>query len=270
MRVYKLLKNILILILASILIIAGKESSAETSSTKVVNLRNTSLKSFTKQIYHNFGSSYTSRVEELFGILLGSKKVKFPEKESGFLEFDVLKMKIVGDKMLAVKINNGDVVHAKDKCKISFTPRIDCFVYIFKIGTTGVISPLFPRKKFSRQTNPLMANSTYFVPPMKKWLPFEEGYGKEAIVMSAFTKRNQDIERLMEYFNDFSTNDPLANKKNAKPLREIPIINKGIGGIGKSENRMVRLPFDEFGEFTSTEFSWKGPEIVITLWYKYK
>ncbi len=270
MRVYKLLKNILIFILASILIIAGKESSVETSSTKVINLRNTSLKSFTKQIYQNYGSSYTSHVEELFRILLGSKKVHFPEEESSFLEFDVLKMKVVGDKMLAVKINNGDVVHAKDKCKISFTPRTDCFIYIFKIGTTGVISPLFPRKKFSRQTNPLMANLTYFVPPMKKWLPFEESYGKEAIVMSAFTKRNPDIERLMKYFADSKTINQLSKQENVKHVNEIPKINKGIGSIRESEIRKVRLPFDEFGEFTATEYVWEGNKFVITLWYKYK
>ncbi len=44
-----------------------------------------------------------------------------------------------------------------------------------------------------------------------------------------------------------------------------PRINKGIGNIRESEVRKVRLPFEEF---TSTEFTWKGPEIVITLWYK--
>ncbi len=33
-----------------------------------------------------------------------------------------------------------------------------------------------------------------------------------------------------------SINNPIANKENAKPLREIPIINKGIGGLRKSED----------------------------------
>jgi len=253
--------------LAGILVTTERESFAETSSTKVTNLKNTSLKSFTKQIYQNFGPSYTSHVEELFGNLLRAKKVNLPE-ESSFLEFDVLKMKVAGDKMLAVRINNGDVVRAKDKCKISFTPRIDCFIYIFKIGATGVISPLFPRKKFSRQTNPLMANLTYFVPPMKKWLSFERDYGKGAIVIFASTKRNSDVERLMKYFDDSKTLNQMSKQKNVKPVTEIPRINKSIGSIRESEIRKVRLPFDEFGEFTSTEFTWKGPEIVITLWYK--
>jgi hypothetical protein len=47
-----------------------------------------------------------------------------------------------------------------------------------------------------------------------------------------------------------------------------PRINKGIGSVRESEIRKVRLPFDEFGKFTSTEFTWKGHEIVITSWYK--
>ncbi len=49
-----------------------------------------------------------------------------------------------------------------------------------------------------------------------------------------------------------------------------PRINKGIGSIRESENRMVRLPFDEFGEFTATEYVWEGNKFVVTLWYKFK
>ncbi|MFQ5714476.1 MAG: DUF4384 domain-containing protein [Candidatus Scalinduaceae bacterium] len=254
----------------SIIVAAGVESSAETSNPEVRSIRDTSFKSFIKQVKQNYGIQYASRVEELFKILLKSEKATLSEKGPRFLEFDVLKMRETANKFQTARVKNGNTMSVKDKCKISFTPRERCFIYIFKIETTGAIFSIFPRDEFSRQTNSLTPNLTYFVPPMKKWLPFEEGYGKEAIVMSAFTKRNQDIERLMEYFNDFSTNDPLANKENAKPVNEIPRINKGIGSVRESEIRKVRLPFDEFGEFTTTEFSWKGSEIVITLWYKCK
>ena len=82
---------------------------------------------------------------------------------------------------------------------------------LFKVETTGKIYPLFPRKEFSQQTNSLTPNLTYFVPPMKKWLPFNKGYGKEAIIFSAFVKGNHDIERLMKYFNTFSAKSVSAN-----------------------------------------------------------
>lgn len=147
MHIRKLFKNILIFASVGILVIAGIESSAETSNPKVKSINDTSFKSFIKQINQNYGNQYASRVEELFEILLNSKKVTLTEKESHFMEFDVLKMEVVTNKTRAVKINNGDVVHANDKCKISFTTRIDCFIYIFKVRTTGEIFPLFPRKK---------------------------------------------------------------------------------------------------------------------------
>jgi hypothetical protein len=105
---------------------------------------------------------------------------------------------------------------------------------------------------------------------MKKWLPFNKGYGKEAIILSAFTKGNSDIERLIKYFNTFSTENLPADKEKPKPVKEIPIISKGISGSKKSEERKLRLPFDKLTTFTATEYIWEGSKFVKTLWYKRK
>ncbi len=156
---------------------------------------------------------------------------------------------------------------AKD---ISFTPRERCNIYIFKIETTGKVFPLFPRQEFSQQTNSITPNLTYFVPPMKRWLPFDKDYGKEAVILAAFMKGNSDIERLMKYFNTFSTNNSPANNEKIKPVKEIPIISKGISGSKKSEKRKLRLPFDELETFTATEYTWQDSKFVKTLWYKRK
>jgi hypothetical protein len=138
------------------------------------------------------------------------------------------------------------------------------------IETTGKIFPLFPRKEFSLQTNPLTPNRAHFIPPMKKWLPFDKGYGKETIILSAFMKGNYDIEKLMKYFNTFSFKNLPANKEKARPVKEIPIISKGIVGSKKSEERKLRLPFDQLATFTATEYIWKDSKFVKTLWYKRK
>jgi len=105
---------------------------------------------------------------------------------------------------------------------------------------------------------------------MKKWLPFDKGYGKEAIILSAFTKGNYDIEKLMKYFNTFSFKSLPANKEKARPVKEVPIISKGIVGSKKSEERKLRLPFDQLATFTATEYIWKDSKFVKTLWYKRK
>ena len=218
-KVRRLTKYLLIIVLVYALGMAAKENFTEASYTPVNNFQNPSLKSFLIHLKQSYGSPYASNAKELFDIFLQAKGFTSPEEEISFLEFDVLKMKVVDNKTLAVKINNGDVVQRRDKGKISFTPRRTCFVYIFRIEPTGIIFPLFPRRKFSAQTNPLTANLTYFVPPMKKWLPFGKDYGKGAIVIFASTKRNSSIEKLMEYFNNPNISDRIPQPDNVKPVK---------------------------------------------------
>tara|TARA_B100000959_G_scaffold278944_1_gene338250 strand:+ start:321 stop:1142 length:822 start_codon:yes stop_codon:yes gene_type:complete len=273
MQTYQWLKNVrnLLFIIVSIsIIVAEMESSLAASNQEIKSVRDSSFKSFIKQVKQNYGKQYASHVEELFEVLLREEKFDPADAGPRFLEFDVLKMKeTVGTYQTAI-IKDGNLISTRDNCKISFTPRERCSIYIFKIETTGKIFPLFPRKKFSQQTNSLSPNLTYFVPPMKKWLPFDKGYGKEAIILAAFTKGSYDIEKLMKYFNAFSTENLPANNEKAKPVKEIPIISKGISGLKKSEKRKLRLPFDELASFTGTEYTWKDSKFVKTLWYKRK
>ena len=74
----------------------------------------------------------------------------------------------------------------------------------------------------------------------------------------------------MKYFNDFSSENLPANNEKAKPVKEIPIISKGIHGSKKNEERKLRLPFDVIASFTGTEYIWKDSKFVKTLWYKRK
>lgn len=271
MRNYKWRKNLLfVLVSMSILIVTGIESSAETKISEARSIRDTSFQSFIRQINRNYGNQYASQVEELFKILLKSENDAPFEKGPRFLEFDVLKMRTMPDGYQSACVKNGGIISVRDECKVSFTPRERCYIYIFKIETTGRIFPLFPRETFSRQTNSLTPNLTYFVPPMKKWLPFDKGYGKEAIILSAFIKDNPDLERLMNYFIDYDENRHPADRKDERSLTDLPIISKGIRGLKKSEDRILRLPFDEHGTFTATEYIWEGSKFVETLWYKRK
>ncbi len=274
-----MLKNVKYILLAilffSIIASTGigeSKSAAGQSNPTVKSIKDASFKSFIKQVTHNYGKQYASHVEELFHVLLKSEKTILSEKGPRFLEFDVIKMRETAGEYTTAIVKNGNMISARDKCKISFTPRERCYIYAFKIETTGKIFPLFPRKKFSQQTNSLTPNLTYFVPPMKKWLPFDKGYGKGAIILSAFLKGNYNIEKLMKYFNTFSANYVSSDNDNEKivPVKVIPLISKGISGDKKSEYRKLRLPFDKLGKFMGTEYIWEGSKFVKTLWYKRK
>jgi hypothetical protein len=267
-RVHRFSTYLLVIVLIHVLGISGTGCLAEASGTGASHFRAPSLKPFIRKIDKNYGSTYAAKVKELFEIFLNAKGPRIAEGETSFLEFNVLKMKAVDNMTLAVKINTGDTIRARDNVKISFTPRRECFLYLFRVKATGIIFPLFPRRKFSAQTNPLTPNLTYFVPPMKKWLPFDRDFGKGAIIVFASTQRNHAIEKLMEYFTKPDTLEKLSHQKEVSSLGEIPIINRGIGGMKENGIREIRLPFDEFGEFVSTEFVWNEPVIVLTLWYK--
>ncbi len=271
MQIHRLLKNIktLLFLFISISIFSAEtESLLAASIQKTESIRDSSFKSFIKQVNQNYGKQYASNVEKLFKALLREENFGSSEAEPRFLEFDVLKMREAAGTFQTSLIENGNTIRAEDRCKISFTPRDRCSIYIFKIETTGKIFPIFPRKEFSLQTNPLQPNRTHFVPPVKKWLSFEKCYGKEAIILSAFTKRSHEIERLMRYFKTFNTENLTANSKKTKPVKEVPIISRGINMSKKSEERKLRLPLDELASFTATEYIWKGNKFVKTLWYK--
>lgn len=60
-----------------------------------------------------------------------------------------------------------------------------------------------------------------------------------------------------------------ASNREIKSVRGT-IISKGIGGLKKSEEKKLRLPFDELTTFTSAEYIWKDSKFVKTLWYKRK
>lgn len=267
-HVHRFSSYLLVIVLMHALEMTGTGCFCEASSTRFSHFRTSSLKPFIRKIDKNYGSAYAAKVKELFGIFLNTKEHDVPEEETSFLEFNLLKMKVVDNKTLAVKINTGDAVRVRDNVKISFTPRRECFLYLFRVQATGTIVPLFPRRKFSAQTNPLTPNSTYFVPPMKKWLPFGRDYGKGAIIVFASPQRNHSIEKLVEYFTNPDTREKLSHQDNLSTISEIPIINRGMGESKESEIRKIRLPFDEFGEFAPTEYSWIEPVIVLTLWYQ--
>ena len=269
-RLLKIIRNLLFIFISISVILAGIESPLSASTKETKSVRDSSFKSFIKQVKQNYGKQYASHVEELFKVLLREEKFDPAEAGPHFLEFDVLKMReTVGTYQTAI-IKDGNLISTRDNCKISFTPRERCSIYVFKIETTGKIFPLFPKKEFSQQTNSLSPNLTYFVPPMKKWLPFDKGYGKEAIILSAFTKGSYDIEKQMKYFNAFNSEKLPTDKEKAKPVKEIPIISRGISGSKKSEERKLRLPFDVIASFTGTEYTWKESKLVKTLWYKRK
>ncbi len=133
MQTYQLRKNIrtlLFIFVSMSMIVAGIERPLAASNQEIRSVRDSSFKSFIKQVKQNYGRQYASHVEELFEVLLREEKFDPAEAGPHFLEFDVLKMReTVGTYQTAV-IKDGNLISARDNCKISFTPRERCHIYI--------------------------------------------------------------------------------------------------------------------------------------------
>jgi len=141
----KNIRNLLFFFISMSIIVAGIESPLAASNQEVRSVRDSSFKSFIKQVKQNYGKQYASHVEELFEVLL--REEKFDPSEAGprFLEFDVLKMREIVDTYQTAIIKDGNLISTRDNCKISFTPRERCSIYIFKIETQDI--PAIPTKE---------------------------------------------------------------------------------------------------------------------------
>ena len=91
-RLLKIIRNLLFIFISMSIIVAGIESPLSASTKETKSVRDSSFKSFIKQVKQNYGKQYASHVEELFEVLLREEKFNPADAGPHFLEFDVLKM----------------------------------------------------------------------------------------------------------------------------------------------------------------------------------
>ncbi|MCK5523491.1 MAG: DUF4384 domain-containing protein [Thiomargarita sp.] len=97
-------------------------------------------------------------------------------------------------------LQNGSELHTGDHYKIQFTPREECYVYIFQYDSSDQLFSLFPPgKNFigadAGNDNPVRANRTYFVPGEAKSFELDNQTGTEKILFLAYRERNLELER---------------------------------------------------------------------------
>ncbi len=76
MQTYRLLKSIralLFIFVSMSIIVVGIESQLAASDQEIRSAKDSSFKSFIKQVKQNYGKQYASHVEELFEVLLRDK-----------------------------------------------------------------------------------------------------------------------------------------------------------------------------------------------------
>ena len=95
-RLPKNTRTLLFVFITISIIAAGKGSSLAASTQETKSVRDSSFKSFIKQVNHNCGKQYASHVGELFKVLLRKEKHDSSVTGQRLLEFDVLKMRETG------------------------------------------------------------------------------------------------------------------------------------------------------------------------------
>jgi len=156
MQTYRLLKNIRILLFIFIsisVIVAGIESSLAASTKETKSVRDSSFKSFIKQVKQNYGKQYASHVEELFKVLLREEKFDPAEAGPHFLEFDVLKMReTVGTYQTAI-IKDGNLISTGITARYPLPPEKGAAYMFSRLKLQARSSRCSPKKSsVSRQT----------------------------------------------------------------------------------------------------------------------
>jgi hypothetical protein len=91
-----------------------------------------------------------------------------------------------------------------DAFKIIFTPRQDCYVYIFQIDAAGQIFCLFPMQVFRGvevgNHNPVQAGQTYYLPSESKSFVLDDVTGPEKIYFLASRRADAELEEYQRLF----------------------------------------------------------------------
>ena len=83
MQTYQLLKNLktlLFVFISTSIIVAGIEDPLAASTQNIKSVRDSSFKSFIRQVNQNYGKQYASHVDELFQILLKPENAVLSEE----------------------------------------------------------------------------------------------------------------------------------------------------------------------------------------------
>jgi hypothetical protein len=96
-------------------------------------------------------------------------------------------------------LQNGSELHSGDYYKIQFTPKQECYVYIFQYDSSFQLFTLFPTKDFiggdSGNDNPVQAKRTYFVPGEGKSFILDKQAGDETIHFLLSKKPKPELEK---------------------------------------------------------------------------
>ncbi len=134
----------------------------------------------------------------------------------------------------ARSLQNGSELHTGDHYKIQFTPREECYVYIFQRDSSDQLFSLFPPGKnfvgADAENNPVRADRTYFVPGEGKSFELDNQVGTEEILFLVYRERNLELERK-------SQNLLQAHEQN--DTRQVQSAQAEMEGISKGANPQV-------------------------------
>lgn len=118
-------------------------------------------------------------------------------------------------------LSEGLVLHSGDHYKIQFTPAEDSYVYVFQASTKNdqheifLLFPCFEGMKLG--TNPVRANSTYYLPNETQWWFLDEQASEDKIYFLAFRTnmameaQYKKIDQMCEPSNVALTQDELLS-----------------------------------------------------------
>jgi hypothetical protein len=136
-------------------------------------------------------------------------------------------------------LRNGEQLYSGDFFKIQFTPKQECYVYIFQYDASHQLFTLFPTKDFRgadpANDNPVQASRTYFVPGNSKSFVLDNQVGEETIHFLVSQKPKPELVTLYNQLLDY------RRQGNTPKIQVVQkkidgYIKKGIQPVLRDEN----------------------------------
>jgi len=144
-----------------------------------------------------------------------------------------------GQKLLAVNLDENNVLRSGDQLHTSFTLKKPCFLYFIHYGPGDEVSLLYPYTlphEFPSGDMPI----THRIPGNSQWFALDDNSGKETFYLIAASMRLKGLESLlMDYNQSDASNKVEAGKK---IIQKVENFNQKFAKLTAAAERIARRP----------------------------
>lgn len=146
-------------------------------------------------------------------------------------------------------LRDGGDLRTGDAFKIIFTPKENCYVYIFQVDAAGNLFCLFPMDEFKgiqlNNANPVASGQTYYIPAQGKSFVLDDVRGLEKIYFLASRQPDAELAQYQHLLQIRHGQANISSEQIAELDRMLAKLETTLQGKGQSKGLAVIAPDPE-------------------------